>query len=223
MIPRSRAAAWLLGLWAAAALAGCWGRGAREDLSARELFKLAQRAVEKYRYEEAQELIDRIRDEFPFSPFAAEAELLEADMAYKKGAYEEAAAAYRSFEELHPTHPKVPYAMYRRGLAYLELSRPPDRDQTPTRQALEAFQKLLHAYPDSEYAGEARRHVRELRRRLAEHEMYVARYYVRKKKYRAALGRLQTLVTEYPDSPLRDEALRMALELQGRLGEGGGP
>jgi outer membrane protein assembly factor BamD len=49
---------------------------------------------------------------------------------------------------------------------------------------------------------------------LAAHELYVARYYDRKKKYDAALHRLQSLVQTYADTPHRDEALRLALAIQ---------
>ncbi|WP_025322588.1 outer membrane protein assembly factor BamD [Deferrisoma camini] len=209
-----RSARTLLCLVLGIALAGCWGTQRLEDLSPAELYAMAQRAVEKYRYEEAQKLIDRIRDDHPFSKFATEAELLEADMLFRQEKFEEAAAAYRGFEELHPTYPKLDYVIFRRGLCYYNLSQPPDRDQEPTHRALEAFQKLLYARPKSQYAAEAQEKVKELRQRLAEHEMYVARYYLRKKRYSAALGRLQELVRSYPDSPLRDQALALALEIQ---------
>ncbi len=205
-----------------AGLAGCWGARNLADLPPDQLYRQARIAVEKHRYERAKEIIDRIRDDFPFSRYAAEAELLEADMAFDQEKFEEAAAAYRSFEELHPTHPRVAYAVYRRGLAYAGMVEPPDRDQTATRNALEAFQKLLRAYPGSEFAADARARVKELRTRLAEHEMYVARYYLRRKLYDAALGRLQELIRSYPDTPLRDEALALALQIQSRKGSGRG-
>lgn len=202
-----------------ALLYGCAAGQKRADLPPEELYRLAQEAVEDRDYQDAQKLLDQIRDQYPFSRFAAEAELLSADMAYRDKRYEEAAAGYRSFEELHPTNPKVPYALYRRGMAYLEISHPADRDQTATRNAAEAFQKLLFAHPDSQYADEARRLLDEMRSRLAAHELYVARYYLRKDQYGAALSRLQALVQNYPDAPQRDEALRLALEVQDRMRE----
>lgn len=203
----------------AALLWGCAAGQQRPNLPPEDLFRMAQEAAEDRDLPEAQKLLDQIRDEYPFSRFAAEAELLSADMAYGDKRYEEAAAAYRSFEELHPTHPKVPYALYRRGMAYLEISHPPDRDQSATRDAAEAFQKLLFAHPDSEYAPEARRLLDEMRSRLAAHELYVARYYLRRDQYSAALSRLQTLVQDYPDAPERDDALQLALQIQDRLRE----
>lgn len=198
--------------------AACGGKPKRAELPPEELYRQAQEAVEKKRYDRAQELLDQIRDEYPFSRFAPEAELLSADMAYQQKNYEEAAAAYRSFEELHPTHPRASYALYRRGLAYAAVSLPEDRDQSGTRNAVGAFEKLLHAAPGNEHAGDARVRLEELRARLAAHELYVARYYLRRKNYSAALQRLEHLVQEYPDAPQRDEALRLALELHAKTG-----
>jgi outer membrane protein assembly factor BamD len=195
-------------------LVACAQPRPRLDLPPAELYRLAEQAVEDHEFEHAETLIDQIRDEFPFSKYVMEAEILAADVAYEKETYEEAAAAYRSFEELHPTHPKVPYAIFRRGMSYLEISLPPDRDQTATRNAVEAFQKLLYAHPKSDYAVSARESLTEARGHLAGHELYVARYYNRKKKYDAALHRLQGLVQTYADTPHRDEALRLALAIQ---------
>lgn len=194
----------------------CAGKSRRAQLSSEELYGQAQEAVERKRFDEAQELLDQIADEFPFSRYATEARLLNADIAYQKKEYEEAAAAYRSFEELHPTHPRAPYALYRRGLSYAAVSLPEDRDQTNTRNAASAFEKLLHADPGGEFAEDAGRRLSDLRARLAAHELYVARYYLRRKSYGAARQRLETIVRDYPDAPQRDEALRLALELQGK-------
>jgi outer membrane protein assembly factor BamD len=198
--------------------AACAGKPKRADLPPEELYRQAQESVEKKNYDRARDLLDQIRDEYPFSRFAPEAEILSADMAYQQKNYEEAAAAYRSFEELHPTHPRASYALYRRGLAYAALSLPEDRDQSGTRNAVAAFDKLLHADPGNEHAEDARSRLTELRARLAAHELYVARFYIRRKSYSAALQRLEYLVQEYPDSPQRDEALRLALELHAKTG-----
>jgi outer membrane protein assembly factor BamD len=214
--PKFPLASFLLALSATVWLCGCAGRAKRADRTPEELYRLAQDEVEDRAYEKAESMINKIRDEFPFSTYAIEAELLSADMAYKRDKWEEAAAAYRSFEELHPTHPKVPYAIFRRGLAYFELSLPADRDQTATRHAADAFQKLLFAHPNSQYAADARTRLTEARDRLAAHELYVAQYYSRKDKYDAALKRLQGLVQNYPDSRYRDEALELALKLEAK-------
>ncbi len=196
------------------ALTGCSRTDRLADLPPDQLYQRAQEALSDEDWPAARKILDRIRDDHPFSQYAVEAELLEADLAYAQELFQEAAASYRSFEELHPTHPKVSYALFRRGMAYTEMSMPKDRDQTATRNAAEAFEKLLYAYPESEYATPGRAQLTEARARLAAHELYVARYYVRRDKVDAALQRLQTLVQTYPESPVTDEALKLALELQ---------
>ncbi len=200
-----------------ALLSGCAGRQLQPEAPPEQLYAAAEQAIAEEDYDLAREALDRIRDEFPFSAQAVDAELLAADMAYQEEKFEEAAALYRSFEELHPTHPKVPYALFQRGLSYLELSQPPERDQSQTRNAAEALQKLLYAYPKSAYADQARDRLVEVRLRLAQHEMHVARYYIRRKKLQAALGRLQGLVADYPDTALRAEAEELAADVWARM------
>lgn len=198
-------------------LAACAGTTANlPDTSAEELYRQAQQATKDSDPERAQKFLDRIRDEFPFSKFAAEAELLGADLAFSQEKFEEAAAAYRTFEEQHPSHPRALYALYRRGLAHMALSRPPDRDQTATRKAAEAFQKLLYASPDGEFSADAKRRLAEARSTLAAHELSVAQFYLRKENRDAAVERLRVVVGEYPDTPQREEAANLLVQLESR-------
>jgi outer membrane protein assembly factor BamD len=200
-------------------LAGCASTDRLVGIPPDQLYRMAEAAGADKDYLEAEEILDRIRDDHPFSRFAVEAELLGADLKFQDKKYEEAAALYRSFEQLHPTHPRVDYAVYRRGMAYWNLSRPAGRDQSGTRAAAEAFQKLLFGYPQSPHAASAGEQLTAVRARLAAHEIHVGRYYLRRKSYRAAADRLEAVVQEYPDTPQRDEALQLALEAKARLVE----
>lgn len=198
-------------------LSACASPQKVEKLSDDELYRRADVAVQESDYEEAEKLIDRLRDEHPFSDLVASAELLSADIKYEKEDYEEAAAAYASFEDLHPTHPKVPYAVYKKGQSYLDESLTPDRDQTAVVKANEAFQKLVYAFPETDYANKARKLLEDVHSRLAEHELYVARFYIRKKKFDAALGRLKFLTDKYPQTPQADEAFALVLEVSAKI------
>ena len=177
------------------------------------LYAEAQAEAKNKAYERAQKILERIRDDFPFSKVAVDAELLGADLAFEQEKFEEATAAYKSFEDLHPTHPQVPYAVYRRGLAQWALSRPEDRDQTATRGAAEAFQRLLHANPEGPHSAEAKQKLAEARSRLAAHELYVASFYLRREQPDAARVRLETLLKDYPDAPQREEAARLLAQV----------
>ncbi|TLN00789.1 outer membrane protein assembly factor BamD, partial [bacterium] len=173
------------------------------------LYADAQKAIADEDYDEAQNLASSIREEYPFSPVATDAELLSADVMYAREDYEEAAAAFRAFEENHPAHARVAYAIYRRGLSYHKLLESSDRDQTPTRMMVEVMARLARAYPESEYASDASQKAREGRNLLASHELGVAEYYVRKEKPDSARQRLEGLLKDFPDSDFAPEAQRL--------------
>lgn len=198
-------------------LCACAGADRLAGIPPDQLYAMAVRAGEDKDYLEAEEILDRIRDDHPFSRYAVEAELLAADLKFQDKKFEEAAALYLAFEQLHPTYPRIDYVIYRRGLSHWELSEKPGRDQTPTRAAAEAFQKLLYGHPEAPHAAQARQQLAEVRSRLAAHEVHVGRYYLRRKSYPAAIARLDGVVNEFPDTPESEEALQLALEARARL------
>jgi outer membrane protein assembly factor BamD len=122
-----------------------------------------------------------------------------ADTLYRRELYEEAYDAYDEFERLHPKNPAVPYALYQKGMCHFSRMRSIDRDQTPARMARDEFELLLRKYPDSEYARRARRTLTECYSSLARHELFVADFYLKKRKYRAARDRYRYLLENYPD------------------------
>lgn len=205
-------------LFVLALLLGCSGAAPTPTpvTTAETLYGQAQATAKTRDFEEATKFLERLRDEFPFSRFAVEGELLLADIAFDQEKFPEATVAYRSFEDTHPTHPRASHAVYRRGLAQMELSQPEDRDQSATRAALEAFQKLIHAYPGSEREADARKRIAEARNRLGAHEVYVAQYYLRRSKFEAAAARLEGAVRDFPDTPSKNQALQLLEELKGK-------
>lgn len=178
------------------------------------MFEKAEKSLSKGYYDEAIAEFDKLRNTFPFSRFAVEAELKIADAHFKKRDYAEAADVYRTFARLHPKHEKVDYATYRVGLAlFLEAPKSVDRDQSSTEKALEEFRSFLTQFPESKYADDATAKIAEGRDRLAQKELYVARYYVKHEKYKAALGRLRSVLKKYPES---DAAVEEATFLLGK-------
>jgi len=175
----------------------------------RQLIERAQRHFQKGYYELAEKDFEEIRDRYPDSPYALWAELKLADCKFFAGKYLEAAVLYQEFEKLHPTNEAVPYVIFQIGTCYYRMMLSPDRDQTNTHKAIEAYRRLIETYPDSPYTYEARRRIAKARERLAEHELYVARFYYRTGRYRAAYYRLLYLLENYPDTPLALKARRL--------------
>lgn len=198
---------------------GCGGAQNTRALSygenARRSYENAYRPFEDRDCLTADPLFRRIRREYPYSRYAALAELRIADCHLIQNQYTEAIRAYRSFVRHRPAHADVPYAHFKIAEAYHRqipgdffLSPPPyERDQGPTRQALRELRRFILDYPDSEYVEQAREMVRSALTQLARHELFVAEFYLGRDRPRAAVGRLRHLLSVYEGSGIEPQAL----------------
>jgi outer membrane protein assembly factor BamD len=158
-------------------------------------------------YNAAIESFQAIVDNYPYSDYAEMAELKIADAYFDDKRYEEALSYYRDFAELHPEHEEVPYTIFRSALCHERRVRDPNRDQTPTVDALIYLDRLLTQYPHSEYSQRAEILWRQLRTRLAQQISSIADYYLAAGEYEAAAERYRSLLNEYPGLGLDAETL----------------
>ncbi|MCZ7684942.1 MAG: outer membrane protein assembly factor BamD [Sandaracinaceae bacterium] len=177
LLPRS-----ILLLSLLAGAAGCGANQTPRALSygenARRSYENAHRAFQDRDCLTADPLFRRIRREYPYSRYAALAELRIADCHLLQNQFTEAIRAYRSFVRHRPAHADVHYASFKIAESYYRqipseffLSPPPwERDQSPTRQALRELRRFILDYADSEYVDEAREMVRAALTQLARHE-----------------------------------------------------
>ena len=156
---------------------------------------------------EATRFFEYVRNNFPYSQYAALSQIAIADMAFDRDDWSQAAAQYQDFVKSHPSHPKADYAAFRVGQAYFN-DRPSDlfllppsyeKDQGPLRQALEALNRFVNAYPKSEYLAKGRAMISDCREKLAAHERYVGEFYWKREQWRGAAGRFMTLADTYGD------------------------
>src|SRR5687767_2563830 len=139
-------------------------------------------------YQEASRYFSFVRQKFPFSKYAVLAELALADTQYKRGNYQEAIDAYKTFARLHPTHEKVEdgYVAFMICKCYVEdmpgdwFLFPPsyEKDQSAVRDAYRELSDFIDKYPDSQYLKDAKTIRLDVAARLIEHEVYVARFYL---------------------------------------------
>lgn len=200
-------------------LVACGGGQAGPALSygenARREYENGLHAYEGHDCITATPIFQRVRREYPYSRYAALAELRSADCELDQQHYTEAVRIYRGFIRARPTHPELDYAQYRVADSYYRqipqdfLLSPPreERDQASTRTALRNIQRFLRENPDSERIDEVRRMERDVLALLARHELYVAGFYLQRDKPHASIARLETLLAEYAGSGLEPEAL----------------
>ncbi len=217
---------------AVAAMSGC--QTFRKDKefnvkgSPERIFDDAVRDIAGGNYSEGIRKLELLEARFPFSDPAKQAQLDLMYAYYKNRESESAIDQADQFIRENPTHPRVDYAYYIRGLVsfegganWLERAFNADMSKRPpqeARQSFQSFQTLVQNYPKSPYAADARQRMVYLRNRLAEYELEVAKYYMKRGAYVGALNRARGLIETYDGAPAVNGALKIAAEAYYRLG-----
>ena len=178
------------------------------DKSAEQLASEASSSFFSEDYKLALKAYTDLKDWYPFSKYATLAELKIADSHFLLQEYGAAIFAYEEFEKMHPKNEAIPYVIYKIGLSWYNQLGTIDRDHTPAQKALTNFTRLADQFPMNEYTQKASKHYQRCMANLSGHELYVADFYMRTKKYNAALKRYEYLVEHYPDSKESKEALK---------------
>lgn len=165
----------------------------------------------------AQQFYQQVKNAFAFSRWATLAELGIADCEMGREKYTEAVDDYKAFMRAHPSHERVQdgYAAYKIGEAYHKqipsdwFIVPPsyEKDQAPVLDALRELGAFREQFADSPYKEKAQKLYDDCVRRLADHELYVANFYLKMGKPYAAIGRLEGVVKMYPGARREPETL----------------
>lgn len=181
--------------------------------TAEEAFNIAKEFEEKDRYQVAIQRYNDVKNKFPYSTFATEAELSIANVHYKSEDYVEAQISYQNFRELHPKHPKIDYVIFRIGMSYyMQLPETIDRDITLANDAIYSFNEVIKKYPKSEYYIEAQENRRKAFTMLNEKELYIADFYFKHEQYDSALLRYVSSYKKYPDFGYQPRSLLGAVK-----------
>jgi len=217
-----------------ATTAGCgWFRRGNSDErlakdSPEQLYNTARKDLHNGNYQNAIQRYEALEARYPFSDQAKQGQLDLLYAYYKNHATESAVDQADQFIRENPTHPRVDYAYYIRGLVYFDAGanwverrmhvdiakRPPHE----ARKSFQAFQTLVQQFPKSPYAADARQRMIYLRNRLADYEVRVAQYYLKRGAYVGAANRARGINETYEGAPAVDEALRIMAQAYRKLG-----
>jgi outer membrane protein assembly factor BamD len=193
-----------------------------------KLYAEAKSSMAEGAYDKAIKYFEKLEARFPYGRYAQQAQLEVAYAYFRQGEVASTITACDRFVRLHPNHPNVDYAHYLKGLAnfnedigllgHVSLQDLTERDPKAARESFDAFKVLVNKYPESRYTPDATARMKYLVNALASHEVHVARYYMKREAYVAALNRAQTAVKTYPDAPANEEALFIMVKAYDLLG-----
>ena len=182
-----------------------------------KLYLAAKDALASGQCSGAIEHYERLQTRYPFGPYAAQAQL---ELAYCHFKNEDPAAALGAvdrFLQLNPTHVHTDYAYYLRGLTNFNIGRgltariiardPSQRDPGAALTSFKDFSTLIQEFPKSRYVEDAGLRMRHLRNILAQHEVNVANFYMRRGAFVAAANRARHVVENFQQTPAMPEAL----------------
>lgn len=180
------------------------------------LYAEAELKMRERDYDKAISYFQTLESRYPHGRHAMQAQLEVAYAYFKKNEPVLCIAAADRFIKMHPNHPNIDYAYYLKGIATFndrgivdKLTRQgvSDRDPKSLRASFFSLKELVTRYPDSRYTKDATLRMTYLVNQLADHELHVARYYMKRKAYVAALNRAKYVIEAYPDSTAKEEAL----------------
>lgn len=192
------------------------------------IFGRAKKDMTHYNYNGAIKLFQQLTAVYPFSPEARQAQLDLIYAYYRAGQADSCVDAANTFIRQHPAHPRVDYAWYMKGLVYFPKrsnalerlfgARLSERPPVKVRKSFDAFRAVVRQFPHSIYAKDAHQRMIYLRDRLANYNVYVARYYFKRGAYVAAARRAKLVIDNYEGAPATRAALALMILSYRQLG-----
>ena len=194
----------------------------------KELYQEGKEELDAGGYEQAIKIYDALQSRFPYGRYAQQALLDTAYAYYRQGESLSAISAAERFIKQYPNNAHVDYAYYLKGLANfngelgilraLSGQDPTERDPKAAQDSFAAFNDLVTRFPDSKYAPDSRLRMQYLTNALAQYELHVARYYLRRGAYIAAINRAQDVLSQYPNSPSTRDGLAIMAQSYDAMG-----
>jgi outer membrane protein assembly factor BamD len=177
--------------------------------NAERAYAAAMKEFKAHNWVDAQTLFAEVKRKYSYTRWARLAELRYADADFEQEKYVEALREYKQFIHDHRNDPGVEYARsrvaetnYRQISDSFLLPSSDERDQSSIRDAYGDILSFLKDYPKSKEAPHACELLDDVLGRLVRHELYVARFYLARDNFDAAVARTQFAIRNYSGNDL---------------------
>ena len=191
----------------------------KEKPSAQSLFQQAQKQAQRGYYLEANQVILKLKYQFPYSEYVSQSDLLTADILFDQTEFHEAQKSYRKFISLYPKHKDKMYAFYRQILSgSRQVPKESDRDLSASDEVLQIIEDFLKQHKNGDYVKKVKEIQMSLYDRRAKRDFEIAYFYFKQDKASAeTLNRLDEVIDNYPQTPTYSKALNLALQIAKKL------
>ena len=155
---------------------------------------------------------------YPQSDWAPRASLMAAYAYWTQNYFSNSIDELNRFIKLYPKNQNLDYAYYLLAMNYYDSIVDEKKDLRPLLRAKEYFNFVIQKYPETDYALDGKYKLELIDEILAAKEMYIARHYIKKEKWIAAINRLKFVISKYGTSIYVEEALHRLVEVYYILG-----
>ncbi len=155
---------------------------------------------------------------YPQSQWAPKSSLMAAYAYWTQAFYSSSISELKRFLKLYSNDENLDYAYYLMAMNYYDSIVDEKKDLRPLNLAKEYFILLNDKFPDSDYAADGKYKLELIEDILAAKEIYIARHYIKKEKWIAAINRLKIIINEYDTTVYVEEALHRLVEVHYIIG-----
>ena len=181
-------------------------------------YKLAKINFDGQNFELAKEQFKEINKLFPLSNEAIQSEIMIAFIDYIKMDYDIAILNYKKIINKYPSHKDLDYVYYMIAMCNYEQLQNESLDGYYNELALNSFNQVIIRFPESKYAKDSRQKIVLVKSNIAAKHMEIGRFYLKNKKYIAALNRFKIVVDEFSITKFTPEALHRMVEVYYEMG-----
>ncbi len=173
---------------------------------------------ENKNYVLAEEEFKNLSQLFPLSNEAIQGEIMLAFIKYLQLDYENAILNFKRIARKYPAHNRLDYVYYMIAMSNYEQITHYELDGKYNETALNAFNQVISRFPQSEYAKDSHQKIILIKSNKAAKHMEIGRFYLKEKKFTAALNRFKIVVEDYSMTKFAPEALHRMVEAYFEMG-----
>ena len=155
---------------------------------------------------------------YPQSEWASKSILMSAYAFYSQNYYERSILELERFISKYPKHKNIDYAYFLLAMNYYENIIDEKKDLEPLLLSKEKFEYIINNFPTTDFALDSKYKLNLIQDVLASKEMHIARYYLKRKKWVAAINRYKTILSDYQTTVYVEEALHRLVETYYKIG-----
>ena len=183
-----------------------------------DLYKLAKYSFDERDFDLSRTKFMEIKKLFPLSNEAVQSEIMIAFIDYVQMDYNNAILNYKKIINKYPSHKDLDYFYYMIAICNYEQLQHESLDGYYNKLALNSFDQVIKRFPDSKYAKDSRQKIILVKSNIAAKHIEIGKFYLKNKKYIAALNRFKKVVEDYTMTKFTPEALHRMVEAYFEMG-----